>query len=99
VNQFGDNPYESPVVQAELARPERPYQPPRVQKPWPPVFSFFWVVGGPFVCIWFMLWLIHDLKLVRIDDTMPFVVFYIVSGFLWLVAAIRILFWRFRPIR
>jgi hypothetical protein len=69
VNQFSDlNPYEPPVVQAELARPERPYQPPRAAKPSVPYFSLIWMLIGPIVWIYGMRFCAVELGLFGPDD-------------------------------
>jgi hypothetical protein len=96
VNQFGDNPYESPVVQAELARPERPYQPPQPAKPWPPIFAMIWLVAGPFVCLWVFRFCMHELKMFTIKDDFVFIFFFATTAILWLVAGARVLIWLVR---
>jgi hypothetical protein len=96
VNQFGDNPYESPVVQAELARPERPYQPPQPAKPWPPIFAMAWIVIGPFAWFRFMVLIIEDLRLINERDNATVITVLAAGVVLWLIAGARVMIWLVR---
>lgn len=98
MNQFRDNPYESPVL-AELN--ERPvYQPPRQRPPrrWPPIFAFVWLICGPFICLWIFRYCFHVLKLFTFEDDPVYVFFYLITGVLWLIALARVGIWLIRSL-
>lgn len=95
MNQFSDpNPYESPIIRAELVRPEPPYQPPRPRKPWPPYLSIFYLTCGPFAAHTLIRFAIHIWHILPYDGIM-IVGYFIAVALLWLVALVVVLKWLF----
>lgn len=88
----GPNPYESPPIVAELNEPKRP-APPR--KPWPPVFALFWVAVGPFLCLWLFRYCYSQHYFTRADDAI-YLLFFVTTTALWLIAAARSVNWLIR---
>lgn len=92
MNQFGDNPYQSPepIVRAELV--EKAYQPPRAKKPWPPIFSMAFLVTWPFVFVWGVRFLV-ELNWLDGDNAMIIHFLTGVAVLIWIMFALRTLVW------
>lgn len=89
MNQFRDNPYESPVL-AELS--ERPVcQPPRPKR-WTPYGSFIFALFGPIAFIVLIRYMIHEWKVIDQDDPLRYFAL-ATAAFVWLVAIVRSAVW------
>lgn len=101
-NPFADkmNPYEAPIIRAELVDRPSPSPSPRPspRRNWPPFFAILWLIGGPFLCLWLFRFCRHELQLFTIEDDAVFALFYAVTGTLWLIAMARVVIWLFRSL-
>lgn len=94
MNQFGDNPYQSPepIIRAELVE-RRPCKPPE-KKRRVPFFALFWTVAGPFIWMYGMKYIGVELLNAFGPDDHEVIWFLLgLGGVIWFTTALRSLVW------